>query len=262
MPKDRSGSILEEIEKRKAVPIPRWRFLLKQAGFWLLAAISVVTGSISMATAIYVFIDNDFIEDHDYIHLFFSERPFIADIFAAIPYLWVAALLLFTLVAFFGFRHTRKGYRYATTKVIAASLLASLVFSLCLNTIDVGGYIHRHLIENVHAYNNLINSNEHRWTHSEKGFLGGRVMQNDKQKHLLVVRDFSRVLWSVDISAAEVKPGTNIVPGKYLKMTGIKTGNRSFKAFLIQGWEKRYRKRVPPVPKPVIIKPVPDSLAH
>ena len=262
MPKDRSGQILEEIEKRKAVPIPRWHFFVKQFGFWLLAVISVITGSISMATAIYVFIDNDFIEDQDYIRLFFTARPFLADLITAIPYLWLLALLLFILVAYFGFRHTRKGYRYATTKVIAASLLVSLLLSVCLNMVDVGGYIHRYLIENVHAYNKLIYSNEHRWSHSEKGLLGGKVMQYDKSKRILVVRDFSKVLWSVDISTAEVRAGTIIAPGKSLKITGIKTGNRTFQAVLVQGWEKRYRKRVLPVQKPAQRKTVPDSLAH
>ncbi len=68
MLKERSETILDEIEKRKVVPIPRWHFLFRQAGFWLLATFSVLTGSISMATAIYVFIDNDFITDKDYIN--------------------------------------------------------------------------------------------------------------------------------------------------------------------------------------------------
>ena len=38
----------------------------------------------------------------------------IADIISSIPYLWLAALVLFTLVAFFGVRHTKKGYHCTT----------------------------------------------------------------------------------------------------------------------------------------------------
>ncbi len=242
MQKARSGFILEEIEKRKAVLIPRWHFLVRRLGFWLLAAISVLTGAISMATAIYVFLDHDFIEDQDSINRFFTERPIIADIIASIPYLWLAALALFILIAFFGFRHTRKGYRYSATKVITASLSASFLLSIALNTVDIGQYIHRYLIENVHVYNKLIYANEHRWSNSEKGLLGGKVIKVDTNNHLLVVRDFNKAIWHVGISAAIVHPETRVLPGNYLKITGVKTGKREFEAMAIQAWEKRYHK--------------------
>ena len=245
MQKDRSKFILDEIEKRHAELIPRWRFLVKRLGFWLLAAISVVTGGMAMATAIYVFIDNDFIADHDYIDRFFTQRPLVEDIISSIPYVWLAALALFTLVAFFGFRHTKKGYRYSAAKVIAASLSASLLLSLCLNTVDIGGYIHRYLIENVYVYNNLINANEQRWSNSQKGLLGGKVIKTDKIQHQIVLRDFNMGIWRVDINKAEVRPKTQIAPGRYLTITGIKTGRRTFQALSIQSWEKKYHKRTP-----------------
>ncbi|TLU82002.1 MAG: hypothetical protein FDX21_09705 [Chlorobium sp.] len=206
-----------------------------------------------MATALYVFLDNDFIEDQDYINRFFIERPFVADVISSIPYIWLAALGLFTLVAFFGFRHTKKGYRYSATKVIAASIFASLFLSVGLNTVDVGGYIHRYLIENVHVYNNLIIANEQRWTNSQHGLLGGKVIQTDTINHSLVLRDFRKGLWRVDIKNAEVRQKTQLVPGRYLKITGIKTGRRTFEAHSIQAWEKKYHKRkpLPPTVTPV-----------
>ncbi len=260
MLKDRSKSILDEIEKRKAVPIPRWHFVLQRFGFWLLAAISVLTGSIAMATAIYVFIDNDFIEDHEYIHLFLAERPMIAEIVASIPYIWLATLALFTLVAYFGFRHTKTGYRYATTKVIAGALLASLLLSVGLNTIDVGKVIHRYLIENVHVYNKLVYANEHRWTHAEKGLLGGKVIQYLKDKNRLIIKDFNKNIWQIDMSNTEVRPGTRLVPGKHVKITGVVVATQTFKAYTIQGWSKRYRKRPVQVPKIEPVKTVKDTL--
>jgi hypothetical protein len=245
MQKERSESILEEIDKRNAV----------------LIAISVLTGSISMATAFYVFFDNDFIEDHDYINLFLAQKPFIADIISGIPYVWLAALALFTLVAFFGFRHTKKGYRYSATKVIVASLSASLLLSACLNMVDIGEYIHRYLIENVHVYNKLIYANEHRWTNSEKGLLGGKVMQVNMRNHFLVVRDFNKGIWRVDISKAEVHSKTHILSGKYLKITGVKTGKRTFQAFSIQAWEKKYHKRTLAPQKTIQLKSSQDTKA-
>jgi len=255
MQEGRSRPVLDEIEKRKAVLIPRWRVFLKRFSFWLLAVISVVTGSIAMATAIYVFFDNDFTLDHDNIHQLLLEHPFIADIISSIPYVWLAALALFTLVAFIGFRHTKKGYRYSAPKVIASSLLASLLLGVCLNAIDVGSYIHRYLIENVRVYNSLIYANEQRWTNTRKGLLGGKVTKLDNATHTLVLKDFQKRIWNVDFSNAEVRPRTRIAPGRFLKITGITTGKRAFYAISIQNWEKKYNKRknVRPQKIPVII---------
>lgn len=259
MQKARSGSILEEMEKRKSVLIPRWHFFVRRLGFWLLAAFSVLTGAISMATAMYVFLDHDFIEDHDSINRFFIQRPITADIIASIPYLWLAALALFLLIALFGFRHTRKGYRYSATKVIAASLSASLLLSIAFNAVDIGQYIHRYLIENAHVYNKLIYANEHRWTNSEKGLLGGKVIKVDPHSHFIVLKDFNKEVWRVDISEAIVHPETPLAPGNSLKITGVKTGKREFQALAIQGWEKRCHKRTLPLQKTGTKKRVEDA---
>jgi len=248
---------MAEIEKRKVVPIPRWHFLLRQAGFWMLALLSVITGSLSMATAVYVFIDHDFIEDHVYLYRLFAERPLIGEFFARIPYLWLTALALFTLVAYFGFRHTSKGYRYPTLRVIAGSVLASVLLCAALNTVDIGGYIHRYLIENVHIYHNLIYANEHRWSHSEKGLLGGKVIAINKSRSRIVIRDFKKGTWQVDITKADVRPGIPIAEGKYLKITGQKTGNRVFQAFGIQAWNKKYRRRSVVMPQKMPIRNAP-----
>ena len=48
---------------------------------------------------------------------------------------------------------------------------------------------------------------------------------------------------------AEVHSKTRIASGKYLKITGVKTGKRTFQALSIQGWEKKYHKRALQSPK-------------
>jgi len=258
-----SDSILDEIEKRKVVPIPRWHFLLRRISFWILAVISVITGSISMATGIYIFFDNDFIVDRANINRLFAQKPFIEDIVISIPYIWLTALALFILVAYYGFRHTKKGYRYPTTRVIAGSLLLSLLCSLCLNAIDIGKITHRYLIDNVQGYDKLVYANEQRWSRSEQGLLGGKVVQYTKPGTILVLRDFKKNLWQVDLSTAEVRPGTLLLPGKHLKITGVKTGKRTFHARSIQAWSKKYRKQqVRSAPPKTPEKALQDTTRH
>lgn len=235
--------ILDEIEKRKVVPIPRWHFLMRRGVFWSLAVISVITGSIAMATAIYVFLDHDFLVDQARITRFLAQQPLVEDIIDSIPYLWLTALLLFTLVAYYGVRHTRKGYRYPTLRVIGGSLLLSLALSGFMNLFDVGQIIHRYLIENVRGYDHLVYANEQRWTHARKGWLGGKVLGVDGERHALVLIDYKARLWTVDLSGTEVSPGTRLLPGKYVKITGVKTDQSEFRAASLQPWEKKYSKK-------------------
>ena len=242
--------ILDEIERRKVVPIPRWHFLLRRAVFWTLAVISVITGSLSMATAIYVFLDHDFLVDQARIDRFLAQQPLIEDIINSIPYLWLTALLLFTLVAYYGVRHTRKGYRYPTLRVIGGSLLLSLALSGFMNLFDVGQIIHRYLIENIRGYDRLVYANEQRWTHARKGWLGGKVVRVDEQQHALVLMDYKKRVWTVDLVNSEVIPGTMLLPGKYIKITGLKTGQGEFMASSIQAWEKKYKKHASPAAAP------------
>lgn len=255
MPKISSDQILREIEKRNVVPIPRWHFVLKSAVFWALALISVLTGAISMATAIYVFFDNDYIVDRANIDKLFVQRPLVEVIVQSIPYVWLLALLLFIVVAYLGFRQTRKGYRHPMLRVISVSLVLSVLLCGVLNTFDIGMFIHRYLIENVQGYDQLVYTNEILWDQIKKGLLGGKVEKYSPRDSLIVIRDYKRRFWKVDISRAEMHPGTRIVVGKYLKITGVKTGPASFKAATIRPWVKKSRRRHPKAVEHVPVKP-------
>jgi hypothetical protein len=254
MPKTSSDQIIKEIVKRKVVPIPRWHFILRRAVFWALALISVITGAISMATAIYVFFDNDYVTDQVNIEKLFAQRPLIEVVIQSVPYVWLMAMSLFILTAYYGIRHTRKGYRYPMFRIIAGSLLLSFLLCGVLNVFDIGKYIHRYLIENVRGYDRLVYSNEILWSQTEKGLLGGRVVGQSVHDSTIVVRDYKRRLWNVDISRAQIHLNKPIAVGKYLKITGVKTGTDSFRAATIRPWARKLRRQNPKADKQVPLK--------
>lgn len=149
-----SENIVKEIEARGAVPKPRWHFLLKRSVFWIFAIVSVGIGAVAFAAGQYIFFDNDGASFAQ-----FRDTP-IQDIFMGIPYIWLAVLGLFIASAYFGFRHTRKGYRYATVGVVVAAILASIVIGFLLNEFDVGVNVHKYLLRNTTLYDPLIHSSE------------------------------------------------------------------------------------------------------
>lgn len=122
--------IVREIEARGAVPKPRWQFLMSRGMVWLLAVASVLVGGVAFAVAEFVFVDNDGFAK--------IQGSSIQDIAQSIPFVWLAILAFFSIAAYYGFRHTRRGYKYATASVIAVVIILSVALGIGFNQFDLG----------------------------------------------------------------------------------------------------------------------------
>ena len=149
-----SDNILNKLQAQGVTPTPRWHFLLTRSVFWTLAIVSVLIGSMAFAVGIFVFIDNSEVTPAA------MEQSQIADVAQNIPFIWLAVLLLFTISAYFGFRNTRTGYRYATAKVILAVVLASILLGLALDEFDFGQRTHEFLLSHTKFYDSVIHSRD------------------------------------------------------------------------------------------------------
>ncbi len=242
MAKDRAESILEEIEKRSIVPIPRWRFIFKWGGFWLLAAVALLVGGISLATGNSILFSHDFLVDHYYNAFFFADHPIIGNIILSIPYAWLSLLALVTLIAFFSVRHTKKGYQYSGKRFIAGFMLVSIVLSIGFNAAMIGEYTTNFFAENFKGYREVVDDSQGQWSNPARGFLGGRAIEYIKSSHHLVLRDFNGALWYIDLSQAKGSSEALFVSGRYLKINGHQTGTYLFSAKTIHDWQETYHK--------------------
>src|SRR5438105_2720546 len=145
---DHSLDIIAEIKTRGAEPRPRWHFLAWRALFWFLSTASVAVGGIAFSVAWYVFFDNDGL------HVSFS------NILQVIPYVWLLVLGVFVVCAYFGFRHTKKGYRYPAALVLPLLIAASIGVALALDSYDVGQTVHKYLLSHTDFYDALIYSSD------------------------------------------------------------------------------------------------------
>lgn len=153
---DFSEKVISALDERSVEPKPRWHFLLKRSVFWSLAALSIFIGGIALSVAFYVFVDNDGLASVQNPRF----QDILRDIAQSIPYVWLIVLGLFTASAYFGFRKTRKGYRYATVKVVSIAILLSMIFGLVLDSLDFGQAVHKYLLSNTAIYDALIRSSE------------------------------------------------------------------------------------------------------
>ncbi len=130
-----SEQLIREIEARGAIPTPKWKFFITRGVVWFLAIISVLIGGIAFAIGEFVFIDNDGISKF--------QNSSIQDMVQSIPFVWLAVLAFFTASAYYGFRHTRRGYKYAAIGVVMVVIVLSITLGFILNAFDFGQNIHK-----------------------------------------------------------------------------------------------------------------------
>lgn len=133
--------IVKELEARDATPIARWRFLFSRGMIWSLAVASIVIGGLAFAIAEFVFFDNDGIAK--------LQSSSIQDIAQSIPFAWLAITAFFAVVAYYGLRHTRRGYKYATTTLVLVVVLLSIGLGILLNHFDFGQRTYQYLTHQV-----------------------------------------------------------------------------------------------------------------
>lgn len=146
--------IIEEIEKRGLKPRPRLHFLIRRGVFWSLAGISVFSGAMAFAVAIYVFFDNEGISSATLL-----ETP-LETILQSVPLLWLLITGLFTASAYLGLRHTTTGYRYKTARMVCGVIVTSVCLGFLLNGLDFGQTIHDYLQHHTNFYDALIHSRD------------------------------------------------------------------------------------------------------
>jgi amino acid transporter len=106
--------------------------------FWLLAIVSVFIGAVAFAIADFVFLDNDGVSK--------LQGSSIQDIAQAIPFVWLGVLALFIVSAYYGFRRTRGGYKYAMVTIVLVVVFLSIGLGFILNSFDFGQNTHAFLL--------------------------------------------------------------------------------------------------------------------
>jgi len=220
------------IEERGITPRSRWYFLMKRGFIGALFGISILLGSFSVSTIIFI------ICDHDWDIFEYLDRSLLEDIIFSIPYLWVAILIFFAVVADYNFKHTNKGYRYETYKIILVSLISSFVIGTGLFFLGVDCEIHEYLVRQVPFYEGLVYNKKDIWVFPEKGLLSGEIIEV-KGADIYILRDFSGKIWQIQDGKADWSDTARIQNGLKVRLIGFKVDDDIFRAKVIRLWERR-----------------------
>lgn len=229
---DLGSKILEKIKEEKIEPKPHWQFLLKDYFIWLAFAVSVVVGALAFCVTLSIIIDNDWD-----IYRYLEIGPF-EHFLISLPHLWILLLLLFLAVAYYNYRHTKKGYCCRAFTILALSILGSVILGTFFHILGLGGRIDRTLSRNFPVYQQ-IHCCCHRqdiWTQPEKGLLGGRIKRILTPKRFNL-EDFSGSLWEIERDEDTLlRNGVVIFEGNEVKVIGERKENNLFHALEIRLW--------------------------
>jgi hypothetical protein len=231
--------VLCKIKEEKIEPKPRWFFLARDYCIWSAFLFSVIVGSLAFCVVLAVSINNDW---DIYGHL---GRTFFQHLIFSLPYLWIILLALFLWLAYFNYKHTRKGYRYHAYTIFGLSIVSSIVLGSIFSASGMGTRIDRFLDQSIPNFKavNCCQTHEKDWDQPEKGLLGGRikdvVSQNDFQ-----LEDFNGAIWLVQESAGTVvfEP-LRVSVGEEVKIIGREQQENVFWAEEIRPWEGKGKAR-------------------
>jgi hypothetical protein len=193
MNEDLSNKILERIDADQIAPMPRWRFLLLRGSFWLLAILSVIVGSFSIGTILFLSVDF-------HRHEFWAIPHEATELLLTIPYIWIILFALFILVARISVKHTRRGYRHQPYAIVFVCVLLSIILGSVINFGGVGKMTHE-LLNQVPFYNSATYDSKDAWNRPDIGRLAGIVLSINENNDFSIM-DFAGHIWRVRLATS------------------------------------------------------------
>lgn len=223
-------SILEKIENEHITPTPAWHFAVQHSILWIPGTLVTIVGACAWAGMLFGW-ENAGFEYERFVAP--NKMQFLLN---TMPLIWVFSFVLFALVIVQTLRLTPKGYRFNTKKVLAGSLLISIVLGTIMYIVDMRGYrnpIIRYPVERQHR---------RLWSHPENGIIAGLV---DIQETSIVVTDFNNKQWI--LNTAFLPTTTPLTDGMMLRFVGKKIDEDNFLVCMVLPWNLSLRP-APPVP--------------
>jgi len=232
-------NFLHKIKELKISPKPKWQFLLKNSFIWFLGIFSLALGSISTSLIFFM------IRGEDAGVYSRAGGNLLEALLFIIPFFWIICLAVFAVLVYYYVKHTKKGYKYSTTKIILVIIAVSLIFGGVLNAFGLDRVIDDILGERAPLYDKVINPRLNYWANPEGGRLSGLVISQPSplEYHLIdrAGEDWLTLLPSDD-------DDEKMVVGYPVMLMGEKIGDHEFmvKEILAVGPGRGFFKRPRP----------------
>lgn len=233
---DNSAKIIEKIKEQKMKPIPKWRFIMKNALTWLVFILSIILGALAFSVVLFS------IQQVDFNLLSELSSSWLTWMLGLLPFFWLIALLIFLATAIIGIRNSKKGYKFTAMALVGFSVGYSILLGTLFFISGGGRWLEYTFASSVSIYESIQDKKVKMWVIPDEGYLAGTV--EDRQGEVFILRDFKGSAWTVEFLDADMPPAVLIEKGTEVKIIGQMTGTGMFRAEMIRPWggEARFRK--------------------
>lgn len=235
--KDFTHKLLDRIKKDDIKQTPRYIFMLKNIVIWLFLVASILLWSLSLA------ISFDYLISADW--YLFKRIGFIQVLQVFLPIFWVVSLVLSSLLSYYNYRHTNRGYKLSVLKVCSLNILLSFIVSFWLYLTGAASYIESQLETYAPTYRSMFVEDKTSrmlqvWQHEEAGLLIGEILEVGEDHFSFV--DANDKHWNVLFNPStmtEVKQRVQLVSWEKIKIIWEKVGDTDFQALEIRPFSWR-----------------------
>ncbi len=238
---DKASNILKNIAEKKIRPKSRWVFLAQDYLIWIFFGLTSLFGALAISVIIFVINDNDW-DIYKYL-----SKSFWAYFLILIPYFWIIILGLFSFLAYFNYKHTRKGYLLNPYVMILGSIFASLIMGWALFAVGASEKIDKAFAQKIPYYKNTEMHKLAFWSNPDKGLMAGRIIEI-KDRDNFSISDLNSREWQVNGKNIIWENGVQMKAGEKIKIIGkMNEKNNAFLAQEVRPWgcgHKFYNKAV------------------
>jgi hypothetical protein len=165
-----SKNILQKIQADKIKPRPKWQFIAMHAALLILFGFSILLGSLVTGMII-----------HEVSMTAWDFAPHLTGmnslLLLVMPLIWAASLAFVTFLAYKIFSKTKKGYRYKPTRILAISIIASILLGLLVNYVQFSHMMDDAMANHLPPYAGLRERVDGAWEHGDENMLMGEILE-------------------------------------------------------------------------------------
>ena len=220
--------LINKIKKENIKQTPKNVFLFKNIILWVFLGITIIIWAISLSISLEYLINADW---------YLLKRVGIFKIFFVfLPLFWVIFLIVSSILWYYNYRKTNRGYKLALIKIFIINVVSSLILAFFLYTTWVNSYIETKLENISPKYRSvLVEDNITRmvkvWQNEEQWLLIWELLEVNQDT--IVLRDYNNKKWEIFINTqttTDIKHKVSMEVWENIKIIWEKTSSNTFNA--------------------------------
>lgn len=190
------STVLKRIDEEKVCPRSRLFFHSRECFVWFFWFVSVLIGALAIAVTEFV------VGHHQYALYELTHSSYITFLVDIIPYVWIVAFAVMTIVAVYNLKHTKRGYRWPVWMILASSMVLSFFGGTLMNILGFGHELDKQVGLHMSVMYTSQKDREMGWWQSpaEGRLVGVQVHTTMRPTSTLIFEDIHKKRWVVEIS--------------------------------------------------------------